>query len=198
MENYGQKIKENKNLLLLAGIVILILIAISTINLFKTNTTNTTNTNTTADTTTSNTTATKEVSEISIGVRNKSDLTDTLGSTITQELLEDLQRLVPSNTSVTSIPSLDTVGKIYPPYSTRTLSVETSNSRKYDINIINKKNTCYGILIKQVSPTTSEHPHLYITNNTRDTSKYNSMISDIVNWAKKLYPDGIIVDTKYY
>ena len=191
MEDYKQRIKENKNLLLLAGAVILALIIISVINPFKNNT-STSNTNTTTDT---SSTTSKKVSEISINKSNKAKLTDALGYTIAQDLLEDLNTVNPYSTSVTDIPSLDSLGKLYPPYLTHALSIETSDNHLYDINIINKKNTCYGIIIHQTSPT-NEQPYLYITNNSRDTSKYNSMISDIVNWAKKLYPNGIVVNTK--
>ena len=139
---------------------------------------------------------------LSVNNTSKEVLSNLMGDYTTQKLFSLLEKIVfnavtTENTSVTAtvLPSsFITIDK--PSFTEHSMIIQLSDDRSYTAEIANKKNRWCGIILHQRD--SEDYPHLYISGSI-DTN-YDATITDILDWAKELYPDGILVTTEniYY
>ena len=140
---------------------------------------------------------------LSVNTTTKEVLSNLMGDYTTQNLFTLLEKIVfnavaTENNSITAtvLPSsFITIDK--PSFTEHSMIIQLSDGRSYTAEIANKKNRWCGIILHQRD--SEDYPHLYISGSI-DTKNYDATITDILDWAKELYPNGILVTTEniYY
>ena len=103
---------------------------------------------------------------------------------------------LPSNAYVFNINNSSVRGAVRFPFSIYNFDFTVSDGRKYTAHFAINGELYAGILLHRVTPA-QQYADLYITFDKKNAGAYDRdwVVSELITWAKEIYPDGVIVTT---